>query len=103
LRSATPESFVLHDAQFVLARSYGFESWAKLKAVISRSRLRTAITGADVNTQGAHGDVALIHLIEHGASLEIKNARGQIALDAARARRRDRSEAAKFSSGLNAH
>jgi len=25
-RTATPETFGLHDAQFVLARSYGFES-----------------------------------------------------------------------------
>jgi hypothetical protein len=24
-RAATPETFALHDAQFVLARSYGFE------------------------------------------------------------------------------
>jgi hypothetical protein len=28
-RTATPETFALHDAQFVLARSYGFESWPK--------------------------------------------------------------------------
>src|SRR5689334_4144445 len=33
-RAATPESFALHDAQFVLARSYGFESWPKLKAAV---------------------------------------------------------------------
>src|SRR5581483_7657679 len=33
-RSADPESFALHDAQFVLARSYGFESWPKLKAAV---------------------------------------------------------------------
>ena len=33
-RTATPESFALHDAQFVLARSYGFESWPKLKAAV---------------------------------------------------------------------
>jgi len=31
-RTATPATFALHDAQFVLARSYGFESWPKLKA-----------------------------------------------------------------------
>ena len=29
-RTATPDTFALHDAQFVLARSYGFESWPKL-------------------------------------------------------------------------
>jgi len=33
-RTAAPETFALHDAQFVLARSYGFESWPKLKAAV---------------------------------------------------------------------
>lgn len=33
-RNAAPETFALHDAQFVLARSYGFENWPKLKAAI---------------------------------------------------------------------
>lgn len=33
-RNADPETFALHDAQFVLARSYGFESWPKLKAAV---------------------------------------------------------------------
>ena len=33
-RTATPETFALHDAQFVLARSYGFESWPKLRAAV---------------------------------------------------------------------
>ncbi len=33
-RTATPDTFALHDAQFVLARSYGFESWPKLKAAV---------------------------------------------------------------------
>jgi ankyrin repeat protein len=33
-RTATPNTFALHDAQFVLARSYGFESWPKLKAAV---------------------------------------------------------------------
>ena len=33
-RTATPKTFALHDAQFVLARSYGFESWPKLKAAV---------------------------------------------------------------------
>ena len=37
-RTATPETFALHDAQFVLARSYGFESWPKLKAAVEGSR-----------------------------------------------------------------
>jgi ankyrin repeat protein len=33
-RTATPDTFALHDAHFVLARSYGFESWPKLKAAV---------------------------------------------------------------------
>src|SRR5678815_5078410 len=33
-RTATPDTFALHDAQFVLARAYGFESWPKLKAAV---------------------------------------------------------------------
>src|SRR5262245_66345526 len=35
-RSADPERFALHDAQRVLARAYGFESWPKLKAHVER-------------------------------------------------------------------
>jgi ankyrin repeat protein len=31
---ADPSTFALHDAQLVLARSYGFESWPKLKAYV---------------------------------------------------------------------
>jgi ankyrin repeat protein len=33
-RTATPATFALHDAQFVLARAHGFESWPKLKAAV---------------------------------------------------------------------
>jgi ankyrin repeat protein len=33
-RGADPAAFALHDAQLVLARSYGFESWPKLKAYV---------------------------------------------------------------------
>jgi hypothetical protein len=33
-RHATPDTFALHDAQFVLARAYGFESWPRLKAAV---------------------------------------------------------------------
>src|SRR6476659_2523517 len=50
-RSATPETFALHDAQFVLARSYGFESWPKLKAAVdgvTAARLHEAVESGDV-------------------------------------------------------
>src|SRR6476620_4238782 len=52
-RTATPETFALHDAQFVLARSYGFESWPKLKAAVdgvTAARLHTAVESGDLKT-----------------------------------------------------
>src|SRR5947209_70501 len=52
-RTATPENFALHDAQFVLARSYGFESWPKLKAAVdgvTARKLHEAVETADLNT-----------------------------------------------------
>lgn len=51
--SATPASFALHDAQFVLARSYGFESWPKLKAAVdgvTAARLHEAVERGDLPT-----------------------------------------------------
>jgi ankyrin repeat protein len=53
LRTATPDTFALHDAQFVLARSYGFESWPKLKAAVdgvTATRLHAAVESGDLNT-----------------------------------------------------
>ncbi len=50
-RNANPESFALHDAQFVLARSYGFESWPKLKAAVdgvTAARLHEAVESGDI-------------------------------------------------------
>jgi len=50
-RTATPETFALHDAQFVLARSYGFESWPKLKAAVdgvTAARLHEAVESGDL-------------------------------------------------------
>src|SRR4051794_23792376 len=52
-RTATPETFALHDAQFVLARSYGFESWPKLKAAVdgvTAARLHEAVESGDLAT-----------------------------------------------------
>src|SRR5262245_20176542 len=48
---ADPTDFALHDAQLVLARSYGFESWPKLKAFVDRvtvGHLAEAIRSNDV-------------------------------------------------------
>jgi ankyrin repeat protein len=50
-RTADPETFALNDAQFVLARSYGFESWPKLKAAVegvTAHRLHDAVERADL-------------------------------------------------------
>jgi hypothetical protein len=52
-RTATTQSFALHDAQFVLARSYGFESWPKLKAAVdgvTAARLHQAVESGDLRT-----------------------------------------------------
>ena len=52
-RVATPETFALHDAQFVLARSYGFESWPKLNAAVdgvTSGRLHQAAESGDLKT-----------------------------------------------------
>src|SRR5262245_60327117 len=50
-RTATLDTFALHDAQFVLARAYGFESWPKLKAAVegvTTTRLHKAVKKGDV-------------------------------------------------------
>jgi len=49
---ASRSSFALHDAQLVLARAYGFESWPKLKAFVdgvTDERLRAAIRNGDIS------------------------------------------------------
>ena len=49
-RGADAATFALHDAQLVLARAYGFESWPKLKAFVDGatvSRLIEAVRAGD--------------------------------------------------------
>jgi len=49
-RDANAPNFALHDAQLVLARSYGFDSWPKLKAYVNGAnvkRLADAVRGGD--------------------------------------------------------
>src|SRR5580698_4629701 len=49
-RHPDPATFALHDAQRVLARSYGYESWPKLKAFVDGAnvvRLAEAVQAGD--------------------------------------------------------
>lgn len=83
-READPAKFALHDAQLVLARSHGFESWPKLKAYVDGvtvKRLVEAVRARDlaqvramlearpelVDMEMAHNDE---HLAIHYAVLE---------------------------------
>jgi ankyrin repeat protein len=48
---ARAETFALHDAQLVLARAYGFDSWPKLKACVNgvtMTRLADAVRAGDI-------------------------------------------------------
>jgi len=50
-RGADPASFALHEAQLVLARAYGFDSWPKLKSFVDGvtvTRLGEAVRAGDV-------------------------------------------------------
>ncbi len=51
-RTATPETLALHDAQFVLARSHGFESWPKLNAAVD------GVTSAKLHQAAERGDLS---------------------------------------------
>ena len=49
---ANPASFALHEAQLVLARSYGFDSWPKLKAFVDGVTVRglcDAVRAGDID------------------------------------------------------
>src|SRR5579863_4543796 len=50
-RDADAATFALHDAQLVLARAYGYESWPKLKAYadgVTSKRLLDAVSAGDI-------------------------------------------------------
>lgn len=52
-RNPRPDTFALHDAQFVLARAYGFESWPKLKSAVegvTAEKLHEAVESGDLKT-----------------------------------------------------
>jgi ankyrin repeat protein len=55
-RDADLTSFALHDAQLVIARSYGFDSWPKLKSYVNgvtAKRLADAVRAGDTDLVGA--------------------------------------------------
>ncbi len=88
-RGADPATFALHDAQLVLARAYGFESWPKLKAFVDGAtvtQLNAAVRAADaarvraildaraeiVNMEGPGGDEhRALHFAVEMRSLEM--------------------------------
>jgi ankyrin repeat protein len=49
---ADPATFALHDAQLVLARSYGYDSWPKLKAYIDGVIVKRLVAAARANDVG---------------------------------------------------
>jgi ankyrin repeat protein len=52
-RDADRERFALHDAQLVLARSYGFDSWPKLKAYVDGVTVRRLVEAVRANDVSA--------------------------------------------------
>ena len=51
-QGADPQRFALHDAQLVIARSYGFDSWPKLKAFVDGATVRglcDAVRAGDID------------------------------------------------------
>ena len=42
-RDADPRTFALHDAQLVIARANGFDSWPKLKAFVDGATVRRLV------------------------------------------------------------
>jgi ankyrin repeat protein len=48
-RRADSDTFALHDAQLVLARAYGFESWPKLKAFVDGVTIRRLVEAVHAN------------------------------------------------------
>ena len=52
-RDANPETFALHDAQLVIARVNGFQSWPKLKAFVEGANVRALIDAVKAGDQSA--------------------------------------------------
>lgn len=77
-RDADSAKFALHDAQLVLARSYGFESWPKLKAFvdgITITRLIETVRAGDVDQVAA-----ILRVRPELVNREAPNGHGHMAL-----------------------
>jgi ankyrin repeat protein len=77
-RDAGREEFALHHAQLVLARSYGFDSWPKLKAFvdgITISRLIDAVRAGDLD-----GVRAILRVRPELVNREAPSSHGRMAL-----------------------
>ena len=51
---ADPSTFALHDAQLVIARSYGFDSCSKLKAFVDGASVKRLIDPQSVDITTSH-------------------------------------------------
>ena len=51
-RDADRTTFALHDAQLVIARAYGFESWPKLKAFVEGATVRRLVEAVRAGNSG---------------------------------------------------
>src|ERR1700735_4449593 len=55
-----PATFALHDAQLVIARSYGFDSWPKLKAYVDGVTIRRLVEAV------SHGAIERVRAMVKG-------------------------------------
>ena len=71
-RTASGATFALHDAQFVLARSYGFESWPKLKAAVD------GVTGKKLHEAVESGNLSAARTLLEGRPEIVDQGRGEL-------------------------
>ncbi len=68
---ADPRTFALHDAQLVMARAYGFQSWPKLKAFVDGATVRRLVDA--VCTGGTDEVRAMLRVRPELARMSIDN------------------------------
>ena len=69
-RDADKATFALHDAQLVIARAYGFESWPKLKAFVEGATVRRLVAAVQAG-----------HLDEVRAMLNVRPELARMSID----------------------